>query len=344
MADDYDIDNDDNLFDFDDEVDPFSAPYIPSHTMFNTDSETDTDSEDQNQALASHPIQIKNTQQLRGALTGNIAAKIRTVLSCMESVGLNLPLFLDFLSWGDQECIVNAKIRYERTMLMVSEELPGVLEWWRSPPRSTGGKNLRPKGVRLVMEEFAFSCVTEVVEKELQGIEELAMCLSNEVSDDRLTCFLIEDMVLKLSSPAVGSTPKLWALLQKVSQMKQQVRKSTKKPSDLVSLCSTVRCGRLISGIAQIVLSMIFQLMYARSHHHNRWPKFLTTFLRAQGISAKSLDLLHAFGLTMSHKWSTCAFTTISTNALEKVRQQVHLMPFIISHDNVNIPFRSFSQ
>ena len=84
--------------------------------------------------------------------------------------------------------------------------------------------------------------------------------------------------------------------------------------------------------------------MYVRLHHHNHWLKFLTTFLHAQGILAKSLDLLHAFGLTMSHKWSMCAFTTISANALEKVCQQVHLMPFVILHDNVNIPFHIFSQ
>ena len=82
---------------------------------------------------------------------------------------------------------MDTKIRYERTALMVSEELPGVLEWWRSPPQSTGGKNLWPKGAQPVMEEFAFLCVMEVVEKELQGIEELAMCPSNKVSDDRLT-------------------------------------------------------------------------------------------------------------------------------------------------------------
>ncbi|KIK78891.1 hypothetical protein PAXRUDRAFT_162800, partial [Paxillus rubicundulus Ve08.2h10] len=96
----------------------------------------------------------------------------------------------------------------------------------------------------------------------------------------------------------------------------------------------------------QIVLSMIFQLMYAQSHDHNCWLKFLSTFLCAQGIlsNAKSFDLLHAFGLTMSHKWSVCTFTTISANALEKVCQQVHLMPFVILHDDVNIPFHSFAQ
>ena len=34
---DYDLDDDDNLFDFDDEVDPFSAPHVPSHKIFNSD-------------------------------------------------------------------------------------------------------------------------------------------------------------------------------------------------------------------------------------------------------------------------------------------------------------------
>lgn len=247
MSDDYDIDEGDNLFDFDDEVDPFSAPHIPSHTMFDTDSETDTD-EAQDQ-IPSRPIQIKNTRQMKGVLTGNMAAKVLTVLSCMDSVGLNLPLFLDLLSWGDQDCVENAKIRYERTALMVSEELPGILERWRSPPWATGSTDVQAKAAQLVMEEFAFSCVAEVVEKELQGIQELARCPSDEVSDAGLTRFLIKDMVLKLSSPALGSTPKLWALLQKVSRTKKQDRKHTKKLSDLVGLCSTLLYSRLIGRI-----------------------------------------------------------------------------------------------
>ncbi|KAI6137950.1 hypothetical protein BKA82DRAFT_4333663 [Pisolithus tinctorius] len=203
MSDYYDIDGGDNLFDFDDEVDPFAAPHIPSCTMFNDDSENDTDNT-QNQ-MPSHPIQIENTRQLKGVLAGNIAEKVLTVLPCMDSVGLNLPLFLDFLSWGDQECIVNAKIRYECTALMVSKELPGILECWRSPPQASCSSTA-------VMEEFAFSCVGEVVEKELQGIQELAMCPSDEVSDSGLTRFLIKDIVLKLSSPALGSMPKLCVL------------------------------------------------------------------------------------------------------------------------------------
>ena len=172
-------------------------------------------------------------------LTGNVVAKVLAVLSCMDSVGLNIPLFLDFLSWGDQERVVNPKIRYERTALLVNDEIPGTLERWRSPPWITGSANIRSQGARPVMEEFSFSYIEEVVGKELQGIQELAMCPSDEVSESGLTRFLIEDMILKLSSPALGSAPKLWALLQKVSRTKEQARKCTKKPSDLVGLCYT---------------------------------------------------------------------------------------------------------
>ncbi|KIK79338.1 hypothetical protein PAXRUDRAFT_161514, partial [Paxillus rubicundulus Ve08.2h10] len=93
-----------------------------------------------------------------------------------------------------------------------------------------------------------------------------------------------------------------------------------------------------------VIMLVIFQLMFAWSHHHNHWPKFMMTFLCAQGISVKSLDLLHAFGLTMSHEQSVCSLNMISTHALEKVCQQVHSKLFVISHDNVNIPFHSFSQ
>src|SRR5882757_115019 len=89
----------------------------------------------------------------------------------------------------------------------------------------------------------------------------------------------------------------------------------------------------------QVILSIIFQVEFSRSHHNNRWAKLLTTFLRAQGISAKSLDLLHSFALTMCHKWSSRAFGQMSSNELTKLRDMVQHLPFVITHDNVNIPF-----
>lgn len=229
---DYEIDDDNNIFNSDDEIDPFVAPQLPLHSMFNPDSDTNTD-DDENQPW--RPIQIKYTQRLREMLTGNVATKILTILSCMDSIGCNLPLFLDFFSWEDQECVINARIRYACTRLMVSEELPGILEYWRNVPCASGSTDVCAKAVQLVIEEFAFSYIAQVVEKELQEVGELAMCLADEVSDTGLTHFLFENMTLKLSSPAIGGMPKLWALLQKFSSTKGQDRKHTKNSSDLVS-------------------------------------------------------------------------------------------------------------
>ncbi|KAG5645939.1 hypothetical protein DXG03_004729 [Asterophora parasitica] len=71
-------------------------------------------------------IQIEHTAQLRKNLEGqDLSAKVAYVLCVMDSVGINLPIFLDALSWGDKGCILDGKIRYERTALMTSVELPG---------------------------------------------------------------------------------------------------------------------------------------------------------------------------------------------------------------------------
>lgn len=70
----------------------------------------------------------------------------------------------------------------------------------------------------------------------------------------------------------------------------------------------------------------------------------ITVLVRSQGTPAKSINLLHSFGITMSHQWSVHALKTISQNEMEVVRDWVHQFPFIITHDNVNIPFRVYTQ
>ena len=85
------------------------------------------------------PIQLDNTHKLRERQVQfpySIAACVRTILYFMDAMGLNLPLFLDYLSWGDVECVQDPRIHYERTALMVSDELPIVLKRWLSPPRN----------------------------------------------------------------------------------------------------------------------------------------------------------------------------------------------------------------
>jgi hypothetical protein len=111
----------------------------------------------------------------------NIALIVWAILGTMDSYGIDLPIFLDALSWGDPECIQNAKIRYERSTLMNSAELPGILRRWWKPPRPVRSRNRRPKGARSAMEHFALECTQVTLDEELQG---LAGYLQSPVGED----------------------------------------------------------------------------------------------------------------------------------------------------------------
>ncbi|KIJ04976.1 hypothetical protein PAXINDRAFT_42421, partial [Paxillus involutus ATCC 200175] len=158
---------------------------------------------------SSPPIQHAHTHRLREQLASHdAAAKVEAVLHYMNKLGLNLTLFLDLLSWGDLECITNHKIQYERSGLMVSEELPSILERWYKPPRTAGSTSKRAQGARPALERFAFLCVGDVVEAELDGIKDTMHCPAEDLSTEGLTSLFIEDLLLKLSSPGFGGTPK----------------------------------------------------------------------------------------------------------------------------------------
>ncbi|KAF8338567.1 hypothetical protein F5887DRAFT_842083, partial [Amanita rubescens] len=68
---------------------------------------------------------------------------------------LDLPLVLDALSWGDEECISNGKIRYARTTLLGSLQLPMILKRWHNPPDDKHDKGQRAAGAHDTLESFA---------------------------------------------------------------------------------------------------------------------------------------------------------------------------------------------
>ncbi|EGO23660.1 hypothetical protein SERLADRAFT_438969 [Serpula lacrymans var. lacrymans S7.9] len=156
-------------------------PFAPSavDNTHNSLSSTDTEPSSDPENLNIRPVQLQYTSQLKTQLTGTPASKVRLVLEYMNMLGLNLPLFLNYLSWGDYNCITDPKIRYERTALMGTRNA-----------RATGGKD--------VLKVFAFSCVREAIERELSSIQELAKCPPEDVSEEGLTSLLIDDLVLKL--------------------------------------------------------------------------------------------------------------------------------------------------
>ncbi|KIK81786.1 hypothetical protein PAXRUDRAFT_806776 [Paxillus rubicundulus Ve08.2h10] len=211
---------------------------------------------------------------------------------------------------------------------MVSDELPSILKRWYKPPRTAGSTSKRAQGARPALERFAFLCVGDVVEAELDGIKDTMHCPAEDLSMEGLMSLFIEDLdlLLKLSSSGFGSTPKFWLLLTQVTQTHMQKLRNKEKIPDLV------------------ILAIICQVLYSRSHHNNYFTKMITLFLCSQGAPAKNIDLLHAFGLTISHQWSVRALRTIPENEMATVRDMVQHLPFVVTHNNINIPFCVFSQ
>ena len=83
-------------------------------------SEIDSEGEDEAEA---------QTEKDEGALEN----KIGRALTFFDNIGLKIDDFLDGISWGDEACTQNAKIRNEQTRLLQSAKLPEILRHWATP-------------------------------------------------------------------------------------------------------------------------------------------------------------------------------------------------------------------
>ena len=101
------------------------------------------------------------TQALRESIGSDgpsLEARVYECITYMNTMGLNLELFLNAVFWGDSGCVSNSKIRHERTVFMNSASLPAVLERWWNPPtqdHASGGKN--------TVQEFVMEHAGEII-------------------------------------------------------------------------------------------------------------------------------------------------------------------------------------
>ncbi|KAJ7694729.1 hypothetical protein B0H14DRAFT_2419078, partial [Mycena olivaceomarginata] len=107
-----------------------------------------------------------NSRHLREKLApGDLVKKVRNILDALKKEEMDLPIFLDALLWGDDECISDNRMRYARAALMTSEEFPGILERCYRPPRAVGTP---PKGGRVTLLKFAVGCVSDAIDREMK--------------------------------------------------------------------------------------------------------------------------------------------------------------------------------
>ncbi|KIL55562.1 hypothetical protein M378DRAFT_113742 [Amanita muscaria Koide BX008] len=249
--------------------------------------------------------------------------KVREVLYVMAQLGINLTLFLDAVSWGDPACTSDAKVRSARTGLMKSQELPSILQRWWKPPRTPGSSNARSAGASHVMTSFARQCYLTAVDLELEKMAALFKSpVGDDVAEDHLTAISFMGLIAEVKEKG----PFLWSILHKLAYREDQLVRNTHKNAD------------------KIILMIISMLSYTRSHHRGRIQKLFAIYFKFRGLTAKGFDTLHALGLTMSHKWTCNAVGRISKSCTEEMLQLMDMYPWLLTYDNLNIPFRVFSQ
>lgn len=97
-----------------------------------------------NHATAMDDAELNNTQpetghDLREHTEGRradaggpeiVASQVKSILEYIDNVGLDLTIFLDAVCWGNDCLVADGKVKYERSALMHSNELPRMLERW----------------------------------------------------------------------------------------------------------------------------------------------------------------------------------------------------------------------
>jgi hypothetical protein len=179
-------------------------------------------------------IELRNTQILRQKWEGkSLVEPIKYVLAVMDRLGINLPIFLDALSWGDADCIQDAKVRYARSSLMKSKELPGILRCWWRPPRSAGSKNKCARGAGPAMESFAAECTQHILNRELEAIAAyLVSPMGEDITEETLTSLVFREVIEDMKNDA----PILWQLLCTMAYTPDQQKRNTEKNPDKVSV------------------------------------------------------------------------------------------------------------
>jgi hypothetical protein len=144
----------------------------------------------------------------------------------MKSLDINLPILLWAISWNVPELTSDLNVAAERTALMISEELPGILSHWRRPPRKHS-VGIRTKAAYDSMNRFAIDVVLELIDSEMGGLSSVFSSPPGELSEDSLLGIRWKDMITCVSREA----PTTWTLLHHTAYtQKQESRNTTKNP------------------------------------------------------------------------------------------------------------------
>ncbi|KAI0690354.1 hypothetical protein BC835DRAFT_1528859 [Cytidiella melzeri] len=254
-----------------------------------------------------------------------IAQKLVNIIKFMADVQMDTTTFLHYLSWNLEipaaETSIEGTIRYARTALMHSEQLPGILNRWYKPPRPHQ-RGVRTRAARAAMDAWALNNVTARINREMRLFAPQLLSPQKELSEEHLLSIRLKDDIPKMQA----AQPTFWKLMHSLSCTPLQEKRNKYKDH---------------SARIFMIGSM---LHYGRSHNRCRYQKLLSIYLKASGLAAKANDTTHLFGLTMSQKWVYTGIERISESNRHRMLDDVLKHIFFGGHNNLNLAFRIYEQ
>jgi len=142
----------------------------------------------------------------------DLKARVSAVLKRMDEVGLDLPIFLDALSWGCESVTGDSTATYQRGLLMNSVELPHIVDRWER----------RSKSARRVLAVQAVDFISRLVGKEMDAVVDHLRCPEEDLTEENLS-LVTEGEMVSILKPAA---PTLWKIMKFASRTSQQEKRN----------------------------------------------------------------------------------------------------------------------
>lgn len=209
----------------------------------NTPLETSERSNDSGSALAAganaskgpHRAQIEFQRQRHERLQ-TLASSTEKIIQLMDHLQLNLAVFLSSLLWGCEELVDHDRAKWHRTCLVLSDELPSILQRLNRPP-SVHDKSAARGGAREVIDKWA----EEHTIKRMN--EEMKLTTERYEQPKELVKFLTIKSLSKLEYPTVISDhkkrlPVTWNVLRSIAYTNKQEKRNSDESAETADIVS----------------------------------------------------------------------------------------------------------
>lgn len=220
MEDEYDRLNFADLFDVDDDFDdPDYDPGAGEDLLTSGSDDPEPEKE------SGEPISRARTRRyLENVTSQELRHRCLELLDEMAKRNIDLPIFLDVISWGDDDSTANDRFRYARNSLFTSVQFASILDRWADPPgENTGDGVIRKRVIR----EFVLKLVGKWVVKEMKKIRARLTPPADSLSKEHLTSVNLGDLAEYLASDK--GCPILTHVLLKAGWSERQAKHNTLK-------------------------------------------------------------------------------------------------------------------